>query len=147
VPLFNYALAFALQLRKTSVRAAEQPQDYSLRRLGCLLRDSLGWPAVRQFTSVSRETSVSPGGTEKSCYKPQPVWPAILTNVHFIPSWCSLAAFEHVKVPSRAYGAEGHAVSSLFAWSGVAGVRPHSNGGVRVCLRPCLTSTLQGSVC
>jgi hypothetical protein len=29
---------------------SEQPQDCSLRRLGCLLRDSLGWPAGRRFT-------------------------------------------------------------------------------------------------
>jgi hypothetical protein len=63
VPVFNYALAFALQLtkaRKTSVRAAVRPQDYSLRRLGCLLRDSFGWPGGRQLTSVTRVTSVSP---------------------------------------------------------------------------------------
>jgi hypothetical protein len=55
VPLLNYALAFALQLRKSTenLRAAEQPQDYSLRQLGCLLRDSLGWAAARQFNSVT----------------------------------------------------------------------------------------------
>jgi hypothetical protein len=45
---------------KISVRAVERPQDYSSRRLGCLLRDSLGWPAGRRFTSVTRLTSVSP---------------------------------------------------------------------------------------
>jgi hypothetical protein len=31
-----------------------------LRRLGCLLRDSLGWPAGHQITPVSQVTSVSP---------------------------------------------------------------------------------------
>jgi hypothetical protein len=36
--------------RKTSVSAAEQPRDCSLRRRGCLLRDSFCWPAGRQFT-------------------------------------------------------------------------------------------------
>jgi hypothetical protein len=48
------------QARKASVRAAEQPQDYSLCRLGCLLRDSLGLPAGRQITPVSQVTSLSP---------------------------------------------------------------------------------------
>jgi hypothetical protein len=57
VPLLNYALAFEIQISKqlkTSVRAAEQPGDCSLRRLGCLLRDCLGWPAGRQITPVSQ---------------------------------------------------------------------------------------------
>jgi hypothetical protein len=46
VPPFNYALVFALQQRKSTenpVRAAEQLEDYSLRRLGCLLR---GWTSI-----------------------------------------------------------------------------------------------------
>jgi hypothetical protein len=46
--------------RRTSVSVADLPQDYWLRPLGCLLRDSLGWPAEHQFTSVTRGTSVSP---------------------------------------------------------------------------------------
>jgi hypothetical protein len=43
VPLLNYALAFELHISKTlktSVGAAEQPGDCSLRPLGCPLRDS-----------------------------------------------------------------------------------------------------------
>jgi hypothetical protein len=46
--------------RNTSVSSAGQHRDCSLRRLGCLLRDCLGWPAGRQITPVSRLTSVSP---------------------------------------------------------------------------------------
>jgi hypothetical protein len=46
--------------RKTSVRAAEQPGDCLLRRLGCLSRDYLSWPARRQITPVTKLTSVSP---------------------------------------------------------------------------------------
>jgi hypothetical protein len=42
--------------RKTLIRAAEQPGDCLLRRLGCLLRDCLGWPAGRQITPVSQVT-------------------------------------------------------------------------------------------
>jgi hypothetical protein len=43
------------------IRAAEQPKDCSLRRLGCLLRDCLGLPAGRQITPVSQVTSVGTG--------------------------------------------------------------------------------------
>jgi hypothetical protein len=49
-----------VKARKASVRAAEKPGDCSLRRLGCLLRDCLGWPAGRQITPVTQVISVSP---------------------------------------------------------------------------------------
>jgi hypothetical protein len=42
------------------VRAADQPQDYLLRGLPCLLRESLGWLAGHRFTYVTPVTSVSP---------------------------------------------------------------------------------------
>jgi hypothetical protein len=42
------------------IRAAELPGDCSLHRLGCLLRDCLGWPAGRQIAPVSQVTSVGP---------------------------------------------------------------------------------------
>jgi hypothetical protein len=51
--------------QKTSVRAAKQPGDCSLCRLGCLFRDCLGWPAGRQITPVSQVTSVSPRSAQK----------------------------------------------------------------------------------
>jgi hypothetical protein len=59
VPLFNYTLAFALQLRKIMEYLSQCCRvvgDYSLRRLGRLFffMDSLGWPAEHQSTSVTR---------------------------------------------------------------------------------------------
>jgi hypothetical protein len=40
-------------------------RDYTLRRLGCLLRDSLGRPAERQCTSVTRDGLQSALGGHK----------------------------------------------------------------------------------
>jgi hypothetical protein len=57
VPLLNYALAFALQQRKSTENLNQVGRvvgDYSLRRLGRLFRDSLGWPAEHQSASVTR---------------------------------------------------------------------------------------------
>jgi hypothetical protein len=57
VPLLNYTLAFALQLRKSTENVCQGSRvvgDYSQRRLGWLLKDSLGWPAENQSTSVTR---------------------------------------------------------------------------------------------
>jgi hypothetical protein len=48
VPLLNYTLAFALQLRKSTESLSQGSRvvaNYSLRRRGCLFMDSLGWPA------------------------------------------------------------------------------------------------------
>jgi hypothetical protein len=38
----------------------EQPQDHSLRRLACLLREYLDWPTGQQIAPVTQVTSVSP---------------------------------------------------------------------------------------
>jgi hypothetical protein len=59
VPLLNYTLAFALQLRKSTENLSQGSRevgDYSLRRLGRLFffRNSLGWPAEHQSASVTR---------------------------------------------------------------------------------------------
>jgi hypothetical protein len=57
-PLLNYTLTFALQLRKSTGNLSQGGRvvrDNSLRRLGRLFRDSLGWPAEHQSTSVTRE--------------------------------------------------------------------------------------------
>jgi hypothetical protein len=57
VPLLNYTLAFALQLRKSMENLSQGSRvvgDYSLRRLGWLLMESLGWPAEHQSASVTR---------------------------------------------------------------------------------------------
>jgi hypothetical protein len=56
VPLLNYTLAFALHLRKSMKnlsRGSRVFRNYSLRRLGCLLRDSLGWHAELHFITVT----------------------------------------------------------------------------------------------
>jgi hypothetical protein len=53
----NYTLAFALQLRKSTENLSQVSRvvgDYSLRRLGWLSVDSLGWPAEHRSTSVTR---------------------------------------------------------------------------------------------
>jgi hypothetical protein len=47
VLLLNYNLAFAFKLRKSTTNLSEGNRvvgDYSLRQLGCLFRDSIGWP-------------------------------------------------------------------------------------------------------
>jgi hypothetical protein len=57
VPLLNYSLAFALQLRKSTENLSQCHRvfgDYSLRRHGFHFRDSLGWPAEHQSTSLTR---------------------------------------------------------------------------------------------
>jgi hypothetical protein len=57
VSLLNYTSAFALQLRKITKNLSQGSRvvgDYSLRRLGWHFRDSLGWPAEHQSTSVTR---------------------------------------------------------------------------------------------
>jgi hypothetical protein len=68
VPLLNYTLAFALQLRKSTENLSQGSRvvgDYSLRRLGRLFRDSLGLPAERQSTSVTRGWLQSTFGRHK----------------------------------------------------------------------------------
>jgi hypothetical protein len=57
VTLLNYTLAFALKLRKSTENLSQGSRvvgDYSLRRLGWLLMDSLGWSAEHQSASVTR---------------------------------------------------------------------------------------------
>jgi hypothetical protein len=57
VPLLNYTLAFALQLRKSTENLSQGSRvvgDYSLRRLGLFFMDILGWPAEHKSTSVTR---------------------------------------------------------------------------------------------
>jgi hypothetical protein len=58
LPLLNYTLAlFAFQLRKSTENLDQDSRvagDYTFRRLGRLSRDSLGWPAEHQSTSVTR---------------------------------------------------------------------------------------------
>jgi hypothetical protein len=57
VPLLKYILAFALELRESTENLSQGRRivgDYWLRRLGRLFRDSLGWPAEHQSTSVTR---------------------------------------------------------------------------------------------
>jgi hypothetical protein len=57
VPLFSYTLVFASTLRKNTENISQCSRvvgDYSLRRLDRLFRDSLGWPAEHQSTSVTR---------------------------------------------------------------------------------------------
>jgi hypothetical protein len=55
VPLLNYTLAFALQLRKSTENLSQGSRvvgDYSLRRVGRLFRDSLGWSCFPAQTLV-----------------------------------------------------------------------------------------------
>jgi hypothetical protein len=57
MPVLNYTLEFALQLRKNTENLSEGSRvigEYSLRRLGSLFRGNLGWPAEHQSTSVTR---------------------------------------------------------------------------------------------
>jgi hypothetical protein len=57
VPLLNYTVAFALQLRKSTEiisQGSRVVRDYSLRRHGRHFRDSLGWRTEHQSTSVTR---------------------------------------------------------------------------------------------
>jgi hypothetical protein len=68
VPLLNNTLAFALQLRKSTENLSQGSRvvgDCSLRRLDSLFRDSLGWPAERQSTSVTRRRLQSALGRHK----------------------------------------------------------------------------------
>jgi hypothetical protein len=56
VPLLNCTLALALQPRKSTENTSQCSRIVGkslLRRLGCLLRDSLCWPAGLQVTTVS----------------------------------------------------------------------------------------------
>jgi hypothetical protein len=56
VPLLIYTLKVALQLRKSTENLSQDRRlvgDYSLRRLGRLVRDSISWPE-HQSTSVTR---------------------------------------------------------------------------------------------
>jgi hypothetical protein len=53
----NYTLEYALQLRKSTKNLGQDSRvvgDYSLRRLGCLFMDSLGWSAEHQSPSITR---------------------------------------------------------------------------------------------
>jgi hypothetical protein len=57
VPIFNYTLAFASQLRKSTENVSQGCRvvgDYSLRRLGWIFMDSLGWSDEHQSASVTR---------------------------------------------------------------------------------------------
>jgi hypothetical protein len=57
VPLFDYTLAFILQMRKITENLCQGSRvvgDYSLRRLGCLHMDSVGLAVEHQTTSVIR---------------------------------------------------------------------------------------------
>jgi hypothetical protein len=57
VPLLNYILEFVLQLRKSTENQSHGRRvvrHHSLRRLGCLFRGSLDWPAKHQSSSVTR---------------------------------------------------------------------------------------------
>jgi hypothetical protein len=61
--LFNYILAFALQLRKSTEHLSESSRAATgllVAPTWLYLRDSLSWPAGRQFTSLTLGTSVSP---------------------------------------------------------------------------------------
>jgi hypothetical protein len=56
-PFYNYTLAFALQPRKSTENLSQDSRlvlSWSLRRIGRLFRGSLGWPAERQPSSVTR---------------------------------------------------------------------------------------------
>jgi hypothetical protein len=56
VPLLNYTLTFALKQKKITENLSQGSRvfrHYSLRRFGRLFRDSLGWPAKQQSTSVT----------------------------------------------------------------------------------------------
>jgi hypothetical protein len=60
--LLNYTLACSLHLRSTEnlCRCSYLVRNYSLRRLGCLLRCSLGWPAEHHFTTDTRVDLITP---------------------------------------------------------------------------------------
>jgi hypothetical protein len=65
--LLNYTLALALQLRKSMENSqwSRVVGDYSLRRLGCLFVNRLGWPAEHQSTTVTRGWLQSALGRDK----------------------------------------------------------------------------------
>jgi hypothetical protein len=56
VPLLNYTLAFALQLRKSTenLRLGSRAVRHHSCRISCLFRGSLDWPAEHQSSSVAR---------------------------------------------------------------------------------------------
>jgi hypothetical protein len=63
--LFNYILAFALQLRKTRKNSSQGSRlvlHKSLRRLGRHFRGSMNWPAERQLLVYPPVTSVCSAG-------------------------------------------------------------------------------------
>jgi hypothetical protein len=68
VPLLNYTLVFALQLRKSTENLGQGRRvvgDYSLRRIGRIFRDNLGWPAEHHSTSITRRWLQSALGRHK----------------------------------------------------------------------------------
>jgi hypothetical protein len=68
VPLLNYTLAFAFQLRKSTENLRHGSRvvgDCSLRQIGRFFRDSLDWPAERQSSSVTRGWLQSALGRQK----------------------------------------------------------------------------------
>jgi hypothetical protein len=63
VPVLDYTLAFSLQLRKNTgnlTQGSRVAKRLHVTPTWLSSRDSLGWPAARQFTSITRGTSVSP---------------------------------------------------------------------------------------
>jgi hypothetical protein len=51
---YTLAFTFLRKSRENLSQGSRLVRDYSLRRLGRLLRDSFGWPAEHQSTSVTR---------------------------------------------------------------------------------------------